>query len=84
MLQALFFLSIESNMISEIGISEKVMDQPEKLNCNQSGGPDGVHPNALKELEINASVLLTKMCNLSLKTATVPEDRRVAKDVPTS
>lgn len=54
-------------MISEIGISEKVMDQPEKLKCNQSGGPDGVHPRALKELGTNTSGLLTKICNLSLK-----------------
>lgn len=71
-------------MISEIGISEKVMDQPEKLNSNQSGGPDGAHPRALKELETNASELLTKICNLSLKTATVPEGRRVVKGVPLS
>lgn len=71
-------------MLSEIRISEKVMDQPEKLNCSQSVGPDGTHPSALKELETNASELLTKICNLSLKAATVPEDRRVAEGVPIS
>lgn len=71
-------------MISEIGISEKVMDQPEKLNCYQSGGPAGVHPRALKELETNASDLLTKMCKLLLKTATMPEDRRAADGIPIS
>lgn len=60
------------------------MDQPEKLNCNQSGGPDGVHPRALKEMETNASEMLTKTCNLSLKTATVPEGRRVAEGIPIS
>lgn len=71
-------------MLSEIGVSEKVMDQPEKLNCNQSVGADGIHPRALKEPKTNASELLTKICNLSLKTATVPEDWRVAKVVPIS
>lgn len=83
-MQALFFLGVKSEILSEIGISEKVMDQPEKLNCNQSVGPDGIHPRALKELKTNASELLTKICNLSLKTATVPEDWRVAKVVPIS
>lgn len=71
-------------MLSEMGISEKVMDQPEKLNCNQSVGPDGIHLRALKEPKTNASELLTKICNLSLKTATVSEDWRVAKVVPIS
>lgn len=69
-------------MLPEIGVSEKVMDQPEKLNGNHSVGPDGIHPRALKELKTNASKLLTKICNLSLKTA--PEDWRVVKVVPIS
>lgn len=60
-------------MLSEIGISVKVMDQPKKLNCNQSVGPDGILPRAPKESKTNASRLLTKICNLSLKTATVLE-----------
>lgn len=60
------------------------MDQPEKLNCNQSVGPDGVHPRALMELKTKASELLTKICNLSLNTATEPEDWRGAKVVPIS
>lgn len=60
------------------------MDQPEKLNCNQSVGPDGIRPRALKELKTKARELLTKICHLSLEAATVPEGWRVAKVVPIS
>lgn len=59
-------------------------EQAEKLNCNQSAGPDGIHPRVLTEPKTSTSELLTKICNLSLKTATVPEDWRMAKVVPIS
>jgi len=81
---ASFFLGVESEMLSEIGVSEKVTEQAEKLHCSQSAGPDGIHPRVLTEPKTSTSELLTKICNLSLKTATVPEDWRMAKVVPIS
>lgn len=46
--------------------------------------PDGTHPSDMKELENEVSKPLTKICNLSFKTATELEDWQTAKVIPIS
>lgn len=46
--------------------------------------PDGTHPSDMKELENEASMPLTKICNLSFKAAAEREDWQAAKVIPIS
>ena len=70
--------------LSQIMVNkDDVLDQIDKLIINKSPGPDGIHPRVIKELRNEVADLLTRVCNLSLKTATVPEDwRRIANVTP--
>uniref|UniRef100_K7GG65 Reverse transcriptase domain-containing protein n=1 Tax=Pelodiscus sinensis TaxID=13735 RepID=K7GG65_PELSI len=61
---------------------EEVLEQIEKLNVNKSSGPDGIHPRVLKELKWEIAELLSVVCNLSLKSASVPNDWKVANVTP--
>ena len=69
--------------LSQIMVNkDDVLDQIDKLIINKSPGPDGIHPRVIKELRNEVADLLTRVCNLSLKTATVPEDWRIANVTP--
>ena len=61
---------------------EEVMRLLDNLKTDKSPGPDGIHPRVLKELKCELVDLLTKICNLSLNSASVPEDWKVANVVP--
>ena len=50
----------------------------DKLKINKSLSPDGIHPLVIKELRNEVADHLTKIYNLPFKTATVPEDLRIA------
>uniref|UniRef100_K7F105 Reverse transcriptase domain-containing protein n=1 Tax=Pelodiscus sinensis TaxID=13735 RepID=K7F105_PELSI len=59
-----------------------VLEQIEKLNVNKSLGPDGIHPRVLKELKWEIAELLSVVCNLSFKSASIPNDWKVANVTP--
>lgn len=46
------------------------------MNSDKSSGPDGIHARALKELKYEIAKLLTVVCNLVLKLASVPKEWR--------
>ncbi|CAM4590202.1 unnamed protein product, partial [Caretta caretta] len=69
--------------LSQIEVTlEKVLELTEKLNSNKSPEPDGIHPRVLKELKCEIVELLTMVCNLSFKSATVPNDWKKANVTP--
>ncbi|CAM4408569.1 unnamed protein product, partial [Caretta caretta] len=73
------FVGDKSEELSQIEVSlEEVLELIEKLNSNKSPGPDGIHPKVLKELKCEIVELLTMVCNLSFKSATVPSDLKRA------
>uniref|UniRef100_K7EZH3 Reverse transcriptase domain-containing protein n=1 Tax=Pelodiscus sinensis TaxID=13735 RepID=K7EZH3_PELSI len=77
------FVGDESEELSRIEVSlEEVLEQIEKLNVNKSPGPDGIHPRVLKELKWEIAELLSVVCNLSFKSASVPNDWKVANVTP--
>ena len=43
---------------------------------------DGIHPRDMKGLQNEGAVLLTKICNLSFKTAAQLKDWKAAKVIP--
>ncbi|CAM5165119.1 unnamed protein product [Natator depressus] len=47
-----------------------------------SPGPDGIHPRVLKELKCEIAELLTMVCNLFFKLASVPNDWKIANVMP--
>ncbi|CAM4650296.1 unnamed protein product [Lepidochelys olivacea] len=69
--------------MSQIEVSlEEVLEQIDKLNNNKSPGPDGIHPRVLKELKCEIAELLTVVCNLAFKSASVPNERRIVNVTP--
>ncbi|CAM4534756.1 unnamed protein product [Lepidochelys kempii] len=77
------FVGDKSEELSKIEVSlEEVLELIEKLNSNKSPGPDGIHPRVLKELKCEIAELLTMVCNLSFKSATVPNDWKIANVMP--
>ncbi|KAG6938185.1 hypothetical protein G0U57_007088, partial [Chelydra serpentina] len=78
-----FFLGDRSEELSQIEVSlEEVLEQIDKLNSNKSPGTDGIHPRVLKELKCEIAGLLTVIFNLSFKSASVPNDYRIANVMP--
>ncbi|CAM5086896.1 unnamed protein product [Natator depressus] len=79
----LSFVGEKSEELSQIEVSlEEVLELIEKLNNNKSPGPDGIHPRVLKELKCEIVELLTMICHLSFKSATVPNDWKIANVMP--
>uniref|UniRef100_A0A8C3H706 Reverse transcriptase domain-containing protein n=1 Tax=Chrysemys picta bellii TaxID=8478 RepID=A0A8C3H706_CHRPI len=79
----LAFVGDKSEELSRIEVSrEEVLELIDKLNINKSPGPDGIHPRVLKELKSEVVELLTKVCNLSFKSASVPNDWKLANVTP--
>ncbi|CAM5124147.1 unnamed protein product [Natator depressus] len=79
----LSFVGDKSEELSQIEASlEEVLELIEKLNSKKSPGPDGIHPRVLKELKCEIAELLTMVCNLSFKSATVPNDWKIANVTP--
>ncbi|CAM5127487.1 unnamed protein product [Eretmochelys imbricata] len=79
----LSFVGDKSEELSQIEVTlEKVLELTEKLNSNKSPEPDGIHPRVLKELKCEIVELLTMVCNLSFKSATVPNDCKKANVTP--
>ncbi|CAM4589082.1 unnamed protein product [Caretta caretta] len=77
------FVGDTSEELSQIEVSlEEVLELIEKLNSNKSPGPDGIHPRVLKELKCEIAELLTMVYNLSFKSATVPNDWKIANVMP--
>ncbi|CAM4589829.1 unnamed protein product [Lepidochelys kempii] len=77
------FAGDKSEEWSQIKVSlEEVLESIEKLNSNKSPGPDGIHPRVLKELKCEIAELLTMVCNLSFKSATVPNDWKISNVTP--
>ncbi|CAM4388385.1 unnamed protein product [Lepidochelys kempii] len=78
-----YFVGDKSEELSQIEVSlEEVLELIEKLNSNKSPGPDAIHPRVLKELKCEIVKLLTMVCNLSFKSATVPNDWKIANVTP--
>ncbi|CAM5175000.1 unnamed protein product [Eretmochelys imbricata] len=79
----LSFVRDRSEELSQIEASlEEVLELIEKLNSKKSPGPDGIHPRVLKELKCEIAELLTMVCNLSFKSASVPNDWKIANVMP--
>ncbi|CAM4721027.1 unnamed protein product [Lepidochelys kempii] len=79
----LFFLGDKSEELSQTEVSlEEVLEQIDKLKSNKSPGLDGIHPRVLKELKCEIAELLTVVCNLSFKSASVPDDWRIDNVTP--
>ncbi|CAM4653796.1 unnamed protein product [Lepidochelys kempii] len=77
------FVGDKSEELSQIEVSlEEVLELIVKLNSNKSPEPDGIHPRALRELKCEIAELLTMVCNLSFKSATVPKDWKIANVTP--
>ncbi|CAM4553636.1 unnamed protein product [Lepidochelys olivacea] len=77
------FVGDKSEELSQIEVSlEEVLELIEKLYRNTSPGPDGIHPRVLKELRCEIAELLIMVCNLSFKSATVPNDWKTANVTP--
>ncbi|CAM4676294.1 unnamed protein product [Lepidochelys kempii] len=77
------FVGDKSEELSQIEVSlEEVLELIEKFNSNMSLGPDGIHPRVLKELKCEIVELLTMVFNLSFKSATVPNDWKIANVTP--
>uniref|UniRef100_A0A8C0HAM1 60S ribosomal protein L29 n=1 Tax=Chelonoidis abingdonii TaxID=106734 RepID=A0A8C0HAM1_CHEAB len=57
---------------------EEVLELIDKLNIYKLLGPDGIHPRVLKELKCEVAELLTRVRNLSFKSASVPNDWKIA------
>uniref|UniRef100_A0A452IGB1 Reverse transcriptase domain-containing protein n=1 Tax=Gopherus agassizii TaxID=38772 RepID=A0A452IGB1_9SAUR len=77
------FVGDKSEELSQIEVSlEEVLELIDKLNINKSPEPDGIHPRVLKELKCEVAELLTKVCNLSFKSASVPNDWKLANVTP--
>ncbi|CAM4592116.1 unnamed protein product, partial [Lepidochelys kempii] len=77
------FVGDKSEELLQIEVTlEEVLELIEKLNRNKSLGPDGIHPRVLKELKCEIAELLTMVCNLSFKSATVPSDWKIANVTP--
>ncbi|CAM4471432.1 unnamed protein product [Lepidochelys kempii] len=54
----------KSEVLSQIEVSiEEVLEHIDKLNSNESPGPDGIHPEVLKELRYKIAELLAVGCN---------------------
>ncbi|CAM5114322.1 unnamed protein product [Eretmochelys imbricata] len=77
------FVGDKSEELSQIEVSlEEILELIEKLNSNKSPGPDGIHPRVLKELKCEIAELLTMVCNLFFKSASVPNDWKIANVTP--
>uniref|UniRef100_A0A8C3I5X8 Reverse transcriptase domain-containing protein n=1 Tax=Chrysemys picta bellii TaxID=8478 RepID=A0A8C3I5X8_CHRPI len=63
------------------GSLEEILELIDKLN--KSLRPDGIHPRVLKELKCEVAELLTMVCNLSFKSAPVPNGWKIANVMPT-
>ncbi|CAM5084504.1 unnamed protein product, partial [Eretmochelys imbricata] len=77
------FVGDKSEELSQIEVSlEEILELIEKFNTNKSPGPDGIHPRVLKELKCEIAELLTMVSNLSFKSASVPNDWKIANITP--
>ncbi|CAM5145241.1 unnamed protein product [Eretmochelys imbricata] len=77
------FVGDKYEELSQIEVTlEEVLELIEKRNSNKSLGPDGIHPRVLKELKCEIAELLTMVCNLSFKSATVSNDWKIANVTP--
>ncbi|CAM4545379.1 unnamed protein product [Caretta caretta] len=77
------FVDDKSEELSQIEVSlEEVLESIDKLISNKSPGPDGIHPRVLKELKCEIAELLTMVCKLSFKSASVPNYWKIAKVMP--
>lgn len=50
----------------------------DKLKTNKSSGPDGMHARALEELKCEIADLPVKICNMSPRLASVPENWKMS------
>lgn len=53
---------------------KEVLELIDTLQTKNSLGPDGIHPRVLKEVKYEIANLLNKICNMSLRSASVLEE----------
>lgn len=57
---------------------KKLIELIDNLKSNKSPDPDAINLRVLKEIKYEVAEQLTKICHLSLKTAMILEDLKVA------
>lgn len=76
-------IDYQDEPLLEISITEQeVADALKLLNPNKASGPDEIPARLLKEAGNTIVTVLTKLFNLSLETATVPTEWKMANIVP--
>ncbi|XP_061469435.1 uncharacterized protein LOC133378834 isoform X1 [Rhineura floridana] len=79
----LTFAGRDSEELRQIVVTrEEVLGLIDNIKTDKSLGPDDIHLRVLKELKGEIADLLTKICNLSLGSSSVPEDWKVANVTP--
>ena len=61
---------------------DEVLNLIDNLKASKSPGPEGIHPIVLKGLKYEHAEVLTQTCNMSLSSASVPEDWKMANVTP--
>ena len=81
--RCLMFSGRESEELRQILVTkDEALNLIDKLKANKSPGPDGIHPRVLKGLKYEIADLLTKICKMSISSASVPEDWKMANVTP--
>ena len=71
------------NRLSHLVINrEKITDLLENLNPNKAAGPDGIPPRILKELATELSSVIHRLFQLSIDSAYIPDDWKLAHITP--
>ncbi|THD22667.1 hypothetical protein D915_006480 [Fasciola hepatica] len=61
---------------------DQVAEATKMLSASKAAGSDGLHPTIFKPLESNMAESLTQLFNMTLETATLPLDWKIAEVVP--
>ena len=65
-----------------VATEQDVLDIIKSINVNKATGPDGVSPTMLREAGLSIVKPLTKLINLSLRTAIFPDSWKLAHVLP--
>ena len=65
-----------------VATEQDVLDIIKSVNVNKAAGPDGVSPTMLREAGLSIVKPLTKLINLSLRTAIFPDSWKLAHVLP--